>query len=127
MNSASRPRGRRRLAGLVVDHPQLAGGGDVDAVDEAAQQRSVGQFDLHALFAAVRVEPRRVFEPVVAGQQRAGFLEQLGAQPGIQLGGQRGLLGDHPVPRGLHERARGVRAALRRRQTVELLERGMYQ
>ena len=88
MNSAlSGSRGRRRLAGLVVDDPQLAGGGDIDAVDEAAQQRSVGQFDLHALFAAFRVEPRRVFEPVVAGQQRAGFLEQFGALPGVQLAG----------------------------------------
>jgi hypothetical protein len=86
-----------------------------------------GQFDLDALFAAVRVEPRRVFEPVVAGQQRAGLVEQLGAQLRGQLVGQRGLLGDHPFPCGLHERARGVRAALRRRQAVELLERRVHQ
>ena len=48
-----RSRLRRRLTRLVVDDPQLAGGCDVDSVDEPAQQGAVGEFDLDALFAAL--------------------------------------------------------------------------
>ena len=70
----------RRLAGLVVDHPHLTGGCDVDAVDEPAQQSAVGELDLDALLAALRVEARRILEPVVTRQQRPGLLAEVRPQ-----------------------------------------------
>ena len=93
------PRGRWRLSGLVVHHAHLAGGGDIDAVDEAAEQRAVGEFNLDPLFAALRVEAGRVFEPVVAGQQASGLLDQLAPLIVIELVDQLGLRGDHVFPR----------------------------
>ena len=126
MNSASARASGGALPGLVVDDPQLAGRCDVDAVDEAAQQGAVGEFDLDPLLAALRVEPGRVLEPVVTRQQRACLVEELGPQRRIDVGGQLGLRGDHPLPGGVDQRHRGVAAALGGGQRVELLEGGVH-
>ena len=106
------------LAGLVVDHPQLAGGRDVDAVDEAAQQCAVLELDLDALLAALRVEPGRILQPVVARQQCAGLVEQLGTQPGLEVVGQLGLRRDHTLPGRVDERHRGIGDRARRRASA---------
>ena len=121
-----RPGGRRSLTGLVVDHPQLAGSGDIDAVDESAQQGSVGELDLYPLLAALRVEPCRVFQPVVAGEQRARLVQQLGAHRGVELRSHVGFRGDHLFPRGLHQRAGRVRPARRGGQPVKLLQHDVH-
>ena len=84
------------------------------------------EFDLDPLFAALRVEPRRVLEPVITRQQRACLVEQLGPQGWLDLGGQFGLTGDHPLPRRVDERHRGVAATLGGGQRVQLLEGGVH-
>ena len=95
--------GRRRPAGLVVDHPHFAGRCDIDPIDKAAQHHSIGQFDLDSLLAALRIESGRVFEAVVAAQQRLGFGQDLGLLLGGQLIGQTGVRGRRRSPRGIHE------------------------
>ena len=120
------PRLGRCLAGLVVDHPQLAGGRDVDAVDEAAQQCAVLELDLDALFAALRVEPRRVLQPVVARTAARG--PHRGVRPAARARSRR------PGRAARRRRAptRARRASSRCRgplgggQRVELFQRRMH-
>ena len=62
----------RHRAGLVVDDPQRAVRGDVQPVDEAAQQQPVGQRDLDQFLAAVRLDAGRVLQREVLLDQLPG-------------------------------------------------------
>ena len=62
----------RRLAGLVVDHPELAAGRDVEAVDVAAQAQPALELGLHVELALGRLEPAGVLEQEVAVEQVRG-------------------------------------------------------
>ena len=63
---------RRGAAGLVVDHPDLARRGDVEPVDEAAQQQLGVEQRLDVDLPLGRLEPRRVLEREVAGERPPG-------------------------------------------------------
>ena len=73
---------------------------DVAPPLNAALTHTVGELDLDALLAALRVEAGRILEAVVPRQERARLLEHVGSQHRIDVGGQRRLLGDHALPRG---------------------------
>src|SRR5664280_1988990 len=60
---------RRGAPGLVVDHAHVTAGGLVEAVDVAAQSQSRGQRRLDVVLPLYRLEPGRVLEVEVTGEQ----------------------------------------------------------
>ena len=93
---------------------------------DALLDASVGEFHLDALLAALRVEPGRILEAVVAGQQGARLAQQRRALIWRHPVHQVGVVGDDPLPRGIHQRQRGIRDPVTGGQAVELLERGVH-
>jgi hypothetical protein len=117
----------RRAAGLVVDHPDLTRGRDVDPVDDAAQAQPAGQHHLDHLLARGRLEPPRVLQGEVALEQSA-----CGGEPRLQLGVVGEQAGDlrlgltQGLPRRADQAGRALQRPLGRRQVEQPLESGVH-
>ncbi len=114
----------RRPAGLVVDDADLAGRGDVEPVDEAAQQQLGLQQALDVELSLGRLETGRILQGEVALQ---GLVAR--GEPGTDLGplraehlGHLGLDLEELLPGGLEEPGGPVGSAVGGGQVEEVLE-----
>ena len=119
---------RWRLAGLVVDDPDLPGRRDVEAVDVAAEPEPGLQFGLDVQLAVRGLEAAGILQPEIT-VHRGGRV----ADPGVPLGlageqrGQVRLGGRQPVPFRLQQRARRVQGPFGRRQVEQALQHRVHE
>ena len=69
--------GERLLARLIVDHPDLSGRRDIDAVYEATHRYTIGQHGVDVHFCGVGVEALGVFHLEVATQEASAFHQKI--------------------------------------------------
>ncbi len=119
----------RRPAGLVVDDPHGAVGGDVEPVDVPAQGEPL-DLGLHVELASGRLEPGGVLEvePLLDEGLGGGEPALLGQQlVVVDHRRELGTLVDQRGPARLEEGDGGLRRALGRREVEEVLEHGVHQ
>ena len=121
----------RRRAGLVVDDPDLPGGGDVEPVDVAAQQEPRRELGLHQQLPRRGLQPARILQPEVGVEQRPRRGQPFGELGVVRTREERldqlGCVLLQPGPRRPDQRTGGRGMPIGGRQVVEPLQHRVHQ